>query len=220
MAGPELLGVSAGTAFGAMASVMLFGITSGSLWFWLAGLASALATLGLLLLFNRKNGLAPEKVLLTGMALAALSDAAIRIWTAGGDFRVQQLLIWMSGSTYHATPESAVTVALAALALLAAVLPLQRWLALLSLDAVVAASAGVNVPAARLVLVLLSAVLTALAAARSASSACSPPTWPPCSARAARDTSSSPPPSSAPPSCPPPTGWAGRSCSLTKSPPA
>ena len=94
MAGPELLGVSAGTAFGAMASVMLFGITSGSLWFWLAGLASALATLGLLLLFNRKNGLAPEKVLLTGMALAALSDAAIRIWTAGGDFRVQQLLIW------------------------------------------------------------------------------------------------------------------------------
>ena len=163
MAGPELLGVSAGTAFGAMASVMLFGITSGSLWFWLAGLASALATLGLLLLFNRKNGLAPEKVLLTGMALAALSDAAIRIWTAGGDFRVQQLLIWMSGSTYHATPESAVTVALAALALLAAVLPLQRWLALLSLDAVVAASVGVSVPAARLVLVLLSAILTALA---------------------------------------------------------
>ncbi len=162
-AGPELLGVSAGTAFGAMASVMLFGITSGSLWFWLAGLASALATLGLLLLFNRKNGLAPEKVLLTGMALAALSDAAIRIWTAGGDFRVQQLLIWMSGSTYHATPETAITVALAALALLAAVLPLQRWLALLSLDAVVAAAAGVNVPAARLVLVLLSAILTALA---------------------------------------------------------
>ena len=137
MAGPELLGVSAGTAFGAMASVMLFGITSGSLWFWLAGLASALATLGLLLLFNRKNGLAPEKVLLTGMALAALSDAAIRIWTAGGDFRVQQLLIWMSGSTYHATPAAAITVALAA--------------------------AGVNVPAARLVLVLLSAILTALA---------------------------------------------------------
>lgn len=163
MAGPELLGVSAGTAFGAMASVMLFGITSGSLWFWLAGLASALATLGLLLLFNRKNGLAPEKVLLTGMALAALSDAAIRIWTAGGDFRVQQLLIWMSGSTYHATPAAAITVALAALALLAAVLPLQRWLALLSLDAVVAAAAGVNVPAARLVLVLLSAILTALA---------------------------------------------------------
>ena len=163
MAGPELLGVSAGTAFGAMAAVMLFGITSGSLWFWLAGIASALATLALLVLFNRKNGLAPEKVLLTGMALAALSDAAIRIWTAGGDFRVQQLLIWMSGSTYHATPESAVTVALAALALLAAVLPLQRWLALLSLDAVVATSVGVSVPAARLVLVLLSAVLTALA---------------------------------------------------------
>ena len=50
---------------------------------------------------------------------------------------MQQLLIWMSGSTYHATPAAAITVALAA--------------------------AGVNVPAARLVLVLLSAILTALA---------------------------------------------------------
>ena len=104
MAGPELLGISSGTAFGAMASVMLFGITSGSGWFWLVGVISALASLGLLMLFNRKNGLAPEKVLLTGMAIAALADAAIRIWTASGDYRVQQLLVWMSGSTYRATP--------------------------------------------------------------------------------------------------------------------
>ena len=162
MAGPELLGVSSGTAFGAMAAVMLFGITSGSGWFWLTGIASALVSLGLLMLFNRKNGLAPEKVLLTGMALAALADAAIRMWTASGDFRVQQLLVWMSGSTYQATPESAAAVSVLALVLVFAVLPLQRWLALLSLDAVVAQSAGVNVPLARLVLVVLSAVLTAL----------------------------------------------------------
>ena len=105
MAGPELLGISSGTAFGAMACVMLFGITSGSGWFWLVGVISALASLGLLMLFNRKNGLTPEKVLLTGMAIAALADAAIRIWTASGDYRVQQLLVWMSGSTYQATPD-------------------------------------------------------------------------------------------------------------------
>ncbi|MDO4879311.1 MAG: Fe(3+)-hydroxamate ABC transporter permease FhuB [Neisseria sp.] len=162
MAGPELLGVSSGTAFGAMAAVMLFGITSGSGWFWLTGIASALLSLGLLMLFNRKNGLAPEKVLLTGMALAALADAAIRMWTASGDFRVQQLLVWMSGSTYQATPASAAAVSVLALVLVFAVLPLQRWLGLLSLDAVVAQSAGVNVLLARLVLIVLSAVLTAL----------------------------------------------------------
>ena len=163
MAGPELLGISSGTAFGAMACVMLFGITSGSGWFWLVGVISALASLGLLMLFNRTNGLAPEKVLLTGMAIAALADAAIRIWTASGDYRVQQLLVWMSGSTYQATPESALTVSLLAAASLLLILPLQRWLGLLSLNADVAHSTGVNVSLARMVLIASSAALTAAA---------------------------------------------------------
>ena len=163
MASPELLGISSGTAFGAMAAVLLFNITSGSGWFWLVGILSALATLGLLMWLNRKNGLAPEKVLLTGMAMAALADAAIRVWTASGDFRVQQMLIWMSGSTYQATPLSAVSVTVLAAVLIVCVLPLQRWLGLLSLNATLAQSVGVNVPLARRVLIVLSAVLTALA---------------------------------------------------------
>lgn len=162
MAGPELLGISSGTAFGAMAVVMLFGITSGSSWFWLTGIVSALVSLGLLMLFNRKNGFTPEKILLTGMALAALADAAIRIWTASGDFRVQLLLLWMSGSTYQATPESALTVGLLAVASLLLILPLQRWLGLLSLNATIARSVGINVSLARLVLIVSSAALTAL----------------------------------------------------------
>lgn len=162
MAGPELLGISSGTAFGAMSVVMLFGITSGSGWFWLTGIVSALVSLGLLMLFNRKNGFTPEKILLTGMALAALADAAIRIWTASGDFRVQLLLLWMSGSTYQATPESALTVGFLAVASLLLILSLQRWLGLLSLNATIARSVGINVPLARLVLIVSSAALTAL----------------------------------------------------------
>ncbi|PLA40144.1 Fe(3+)-hydroxamate ABC transporter permease FhuB [Neisseria sicca] len=162
MAGPELLGISSGTAFGAMSVVMLFGITSGSGWFWLTGIVSALVSLGLLMLFNRKNGFTPEKILLTGMALAALADAAIRIWMATGDFRVQLLLLWMSGSTYQATPESALTVGLLAAASLLLILTLQRWLGLLSLNPTIACSVGINVPLARLVLIVSSAALTAL----------------------------------------------------------
>lgn len=162
MAGPELLGISSGTAFGAMSVVMLFGITSGSGWFWLTGIVSALVSLGLLMLFNRKNGFTPEKILLTGMALAALADAAIRIWMATGDFRVQLLLLWMSGSTYQATPESALTVGLLAAASFLLILTLQRWLGLLSLNATIARSVGINVPLARLVLIVSSAALTAL----------------------------------------------------------
>ncbi len=163
MASPELLGISSATALGAMTAVMIFGVTSGSALFWLAGGAAALLALGLMMWFNRKNGLQPEKVLLTGMALAALSDAAIRTWSAMGDYRTQQLLIWLSGSTYHTTPLLSAAVAVLACLLLVSVLPLAKWLALLSLDSVVAQSAGVNVKHARLVLILLSAVLTAAA---------------------------------------------------------
>lgn len=163
LASPELLGISSGTALGTMSAVLLFNITSGSSTFWLVGIMSALMTLGLLMFFNRKNGLAPEKVLLTGMAMAALADAAIRLWTASGDFRVQQMLIWMSGSTYQATPKSAVCVSILALIFLLCALPLQRWLGLLSLNSVIAQSVGVNVTMARLVLIVFSAVLTALA---------------------------------------------------------
>lgn len=161
MASPELLGVSAGTALGGMAAMMVFNITYGTPLFWLFGMAAALLSLGVLLVLNRKNGLAPEKVLLTGMALAALTDALIRVWTAQGDFRVQLMLVWMSGTTYYITPPLAALVGLTALLSCAAVLPLQRWLGLLGLDAAVAQSAGVNVRHARTALVLLSAVLTA-----------------------------------------------------------
>lgn len=163
MASPELLGISSATALGAMTAVMIFGVTSGSALFWAAGGAAALLALGLMMWFNRKNGLQPEKVLLTGMAMAALSDAAIRTWSALGDYRTQQLLIWLSGSTYHTTPALSLTVAALSLLLLAAVVPLHPWLALLSLDSAVAQSAGLNVKRARLVLVLFSAVLTAAA---------------------------------------------------------
>lgn len=163
LASPELLGISSGTALGTLSAVLLFNITSGSGAFWWVGILSALTTLGLLMLFNRKNGLAPEKVLLTGMAMAALADAAIRLWTASGDFRVQQMLIWMSGSTYQATPESAVCISILAVFFLLGMLPLQRWLGLLSLNSIIAQSVGVNVPMARLVLIIFSAVLTALA---------------------------------------------------------
>lgn len=163
MASPELLGVSPGAALGAMTAVMVFGVVSGSAFFWLSGGVSALFALGLMMWFNRKNGLQPEKVLLTGMALAALSDALIRAWMVLGDYRTQQLLIWLSGSTYHATPILSWCVAAVAVGLLLVVLPLHAWLALLSLDGVVAQSVGVDVKRARRVLIVLSAMMTAVA---------------------------------------------------------
>ena len=74
----------------------------------------------------------------------------------------------MSGSTYQATPESALTVSLLAAASLLLILTLQRWLGLLSLNATIARSVGINIPLARLVLIVSSAALTALSTLLSA----------------------------------------------------
>lgn len=163
MASPELLGISSGTAMGAMAAVLLWNVAPDGLGFWLAGVIASLLTLGLIMLFNQRSGLQPEKILLTGIAIAALADAASRIWVASGDLRIQQLLIWLSGSTYQATAKSSYIVLAISLLLFSVTLPLSRWLGLLSLNNVIARSVGVNVSLARLVLVTLSAVLTALA---------------------------------------------------------
>ncbi|MGN7046270.1 iron chelate uptake ABC transporter family permease subunit, partial [Neisseria sp. P0001.S010] len=63
---------------------------------------------------------------------------------------------------YQATPESALTVSLLAAASLLIILTLQRWLGLLSLNATIARSVGINVSLAQLVLIVSSAALTAL----------------------------------------------------------
>lgn len=163
MASPELLGISSGAALGAMLSVLLFNVVAGSWTFWLVGLLSALGTLLLILWFNHKNGLLPEKVLLTGMAMASLSDSVMRISLASGDFRLQQLLVWLSGSTYQTSGALAVGCLVGVVGLLLLCLPLHKWLSLLSLGGMVAQSVGVPVRWARWVLILLCAILTALA---------------------------------------------------------
>ena len=161
MASPELLGISSGTAVGVMAAMVVFNLNAGSVGFWLAGIGCALLTLLAIVGLNRRNGMAPDKVLLTGMAVAALADAALRVWSASGDMRIQQLLVWLSGSTYTATPTSASAMALCAVLAVAICWPLARWLGLLSLGGIVAQANGVPVLWARRSLIVLCALLTA-----------------------------------------------------------
>ncbi|WP_169708882.1 iron ABC transporter permease [Vitreoscilla stercoraria] len=160
MASPELLGISAGTAAGVFIALLL-GISSSG-YLWMCGVGSAIATLTIILLFNRNSGLQPERILLTGMAIAALFDALINVFLAVGDPRAQSVLVWLSGSTYQATPLLANGLIGIALLLLILSLPLARCLGLLSLNPIMAQSLGLNVPLTQKILVVLAAILTAL----------------------------------------------------------
>lgn len=162
MASPELLGVSSGTSMGILA-VLFLANTAQTEWYWLAGIAGAVVALLVLMAINQRNGMLPEKVLLTGISLSALFDTLQRIAIASGDPRANQLIAWTSGSTQQIGADLAVPFFLVSLVLLGISLIFSRWLELLALQAPMAQALGLNLKRTRWILILFTALLTALA---------------------------------------------------------
>lgn len=162
MASPELLGVSGGTFMGVIATALLLPALPLPMML-LGGLIGAFACLLLLVLVNRKHGFQPERILLSGIAITALFEPLQAIALANGDMRVQQLLSWMSGSTYYVTLPVAYGLVVLAVLMLAACLLISRWLDLLPMGPALATALGIRLNRAQLAILLLVAVLTASA---------------------------------------------------------
>ncbi|MGY3895069.1 Fe(3+)-hydroxamate ABC transporter permease FhuB [Aeromonas enterica] len=162
MASPELLGVSGGTFMGVIATALLLPALPLPIML-LGGLIGAFACLLLLVLVNRKHGFQPERILLSGIAITALFEPLQAIALANGDMRVQQLLSWMSGSTYYVTLPVAYGLVALAVLMLAACLLISRWLDLLPMGSALATALGIRLNRAQLAILLLVAVLTASA---------------------------------------------------------
>lgn len=162
MASPELLGVSSGASMGILLLIFLLPAHP-PFWFWLAGIGGAILTLFILSAINQRNGMLPEKVLLTGISLSALFVTMKSIAIAGGDPRANQLIAWTSGSTQNVDPSLAVPFILLSLVLLACSLIFSRWLELLTLRTPMAQALGLNIKRTRRILIIFSAVLTAIA---------------------------------------------------------
>lgn len=162
MASPEVLGISGGCAIALILAIYLLPSPSGPL---LVGIGSlgALVTLATLVMLNRRNGFAPERLLLSGVAVGALFDAVRSVMLAGGDPRGQQVIAWLSGSTYYVDLGSAVGVGTLAALLALVSLAFSRWLDILPLGAATAGSLGIAIDRARLLLLLVVALLTACA---------------------------------------------------------
>lgn len=161
MASPELLGVSGGCAIGVIVCYAIFPAMQMTGLF-LAGFGSAILMLAILILLNRRSQYQQDRLLLTGMALTALLDPIRTLILAENDPSTQQILAWISGSTYFVSTSVALPALIFALVLLYITLRFQRWLDLLTLGSVTAGALGVPTPVARLVLLLLVALLTAV----------------------------------------------------------
>jgi ferric hydroxamate transport system permease protein len=162
MASPEVLGISGGCAIALILGIFLLPAPTSGMLVGI-GTLGAFATLLILVALNRRSGFVPERLLLTGVAVTALFDALRSVMLAGGDPRGQQVIAWLAGSTYHVDLTSALVVGTLAVLLALCTLPLSRWLDILPLGAPTASSLGIALNRARLLLLLLVALLTACA---------------------------------------------------------
>lgn len=162
MASPEMLGISGGAAV-VMVLVVLSGLELGRPGQLVAATLGAAAALGLLIILARRHQFAGNQLLLGGLALYVFMDAGLRLAMASGGTVASQLVNWMYGSTWLVSGDEAIGLLGLVLLMSGLLLLVVRPLTLLPLGDVSASSLGLPVARARLLLLLLTALLTASA---------------------------------------------------------
>ncbi len=162
MASPDLLGITAGGALGMTAALFLMADPGmADFLLWCAG--GSAATLAVLLFIGRRSSYSPDSLVLAGITISAIFQGIVTIAIASHDSRTLVLYSLLVGSTYNVSAAASALVAVLALVSLAAAPYCTRWLEILPLGDSVARELGVNIVAARFVLLLFSALLTAAA---------------------------------------------------------
>lgn len=160
MAGPEVLGISAGSVFFVIAA-MLAGLQMDAGTRFAAAAAGAATTFAALLAAGHREQFSAERMLLCGVALNTAFAAVVALFIGSGDPRALPLLRWISGSTYLLRGTDAVVAVAAAVVLVTAALPLHRWLTLLPLGNATARAAGLDLGRSRLTILIVAGLLTA-----------------------------------------------------------
>ncbi|HZH28745.1 MAG TPA: iron ABC transporter permease [Azospirillaceae bacterium] len=170
LASPGVLGVVDGAGLGAVLFLTAFGDgggapTVGAHWQPLAALLGGLALVAAVFLLARGQA-APVRLILFGMALAALAKAGITLLLVVGPIhRASQAMHWLAGAVNTATWAEVRMVAGPLVVLLCATAAMARRLDPLDLDDDTARAAGLPAPRVRLLAVVLAAALTAVSVA-------------------------------------------------------
>lgn len=165
LAEPGVLGVSAGAGAGGVLVVTVVPLASA----WqLAGAAvvGAAAASALVFGLSFKNGLSSDRLVLIGVGVSFGALAVIAFIIVRTDpFNSTKALTWLSGSTYGRTLPQVVPVVVALLAAIPLLMRSQRELDLLALDDDTPRVLGISLDRTRLLLLGVSALLTATAVA-------------------------------------------------------
>ncbi len=162
LASPEILGLGGGATL-ALVILALVAPAAGAGWQFAAMCGGAGAVTAALLALGRSTSFSSDRFLISGVAIAALTNAIVVAALATGAPPLQNLKLWMAGSTGQVSAGQALTGLALALAFLAVVPLLRRWLDLLPLGHAAARAAGLHAQRALFMLVLLAAALAAAA---------------------------------------------------------
>jgi iron complex transport system permease protein len=171
VAAPSVLGITDGAAVGVVAFLWLFSDSANLLtvsihWQPLAAALGAFGFAGLVALLTLLDpaGRSPLRMLLYGIALAALAKAAVTLMMILGPvYRTSQALTWLTGSIGAAHWSDVAIVATGLALCLPALAALHLPLRQLALDPDSAVATGLALGPARIALLALAVVLTALA---------------------------------------------------------
>ncbi|HZH28734.1 MAG TPA: Fe(3+)-hydroxamate ABC transporter permease FhuB [Azospirillaceae bacterium] len=161
LASPDIMGMSQGATLALVAGVVFWGgsiFESGAL----GALLGSTVVLLLLIVLGRRHDFSPGIMALVGISIAALMDALVQFLLASGSNAAFAILNWLNGSTYPVAADDALFLFFAVLMVCAVGLLLHRWLTLISVGDAIASARGLPVGQARLVLLMIAALLTAL----------------------------------------------------------
>lgn len=164
LAEPNLLGITGGaSAFAVVVTILMPTAPAAAL--PVAAALGGVLTLGLVMLVARKNGtLAPTRVVLVGLGMAATTAAIVNIVAVGAQMNLASALTWLAGSTYARDFGAASWMAVPAVAAVALTVA-ARPVNMLSLGDDLPRSLGLSLGRTRLLVLGAGAVLAAGTAA-------------------------------------------------------
>ncbi|GAB4508342.1 MAG: iron ABC transporter permease [Anaerolineae bacterium] len=166
LAEPGILGVSAGAGLAAVTLIVWLPDSSLSLLPWAAFAGALITALAIYLLSWKDGGSTPVRLILIGVAFAAVLGSITTFMLVFGDINdVQQAYVWLAGSVYGRNWEHVHTLGAWLLVLLPLTIFSARQLNTLALGDEIARGLGTRVEGQRVLLLVISVALAAAAVA-------------------------------------------------------
>ncbi|WP_341999784.1 iron chelate uptake ABC transporter family permease subunit [Microbacterium sp. LWH7-1.2] len=164
LASPDIIGITAGASAAAVFGIVILSLseTAVSVLAVAGGLATALA----IYLLSNKGGFAGTRLILIGIGVAAMLDAAVTyVLSKAPAYDLQAAMRWLTGSLNGASWSTVLPLALASVVLVPALLAKGRDLNVLRLGDDAAASLGIRLQSTRLIGIIAAVALLAFATA-------------------------------------------------------